>query len=89
MDNLFLEWCRLRRKFIIPLIIFLIIFYSFLPVSLALWPDLVTQPTLIWGLPFIWLYAFLQILMTWFVGWLYWLRTKRLDEIVKEMRQTK
>lgn len=86
MDEQYEAWLKSRRRFFRPLLIFLTIFYFALPISLALFPDFINTPTIIWGLPLIWLYAFLQIIMTIIVAHLYTLKAKQLDKMVNEMR---
>lgn len=89
MKEQYEAWLKSRKRFFGPLIIFLIIFYFALPISLALFPNLVNTPTVIGGLPFIWIYAFLQIVVTLVVVHLYIYKTKQFDKMVNEMRQKK
>lgn len=86
MDEQYEAWLKSRKRFFRPLLIFLSIFYFALPISLALFPEFINTPTIIWGLPLIWLYAFLQIIMTIIVAHLYILKAKKLDQMVDEMR---
>lgn len=86
MKTQYAEWKKSRRKFMLPLLIFLSIFYFLLPVSLALFPKFINTPTFIWGLPLIWLYAFLQIIMTLVIAHIYLLKAKRLDKMTEKMR---
>ena len=86
MDEQYEAWLKSRRRFFRPLLIFLTIFYFALPISLALFPEFINTHTIIWGLPLIWLYAFLQIIMTIIVAHLYILKAKKLDQMVDEMR---
>lgn len=79
-------WLKRRRKFIFPLVIFLVIFYFSLPISLALFPNFINTPTIIWGLPLVWLYAFLQIIMTLIVGHVYLLKANQFDKMAEKMR---
>lgn len=86
MNEQYEAWLKSRRRFFRPLLIFLTIFYFALPISLALFPEFINTPTIIWGLPLIWLYAFLQIIMTIIVAHLYILKAKKLDQMVDGMR---
>src|SRR5690625_2586520 len=82
-------WLKSRKRFFRPLIMFLFIFYFALPVSLALFPNLVNNSTILGGLPFIWIYAFLQIVVTLVVVHIYIYKTKQFDKMANEMRQKK
>lgn len=86
MKKQYTYWLKKRKRFFLPLLILLSVFYFSLPLSLALFPNFVNTPTMIWGLPFIWLYAFLQIVMTLIIAHLYMIKAKKLDEIANEMR---
>lgn len=86
MDEKYEKWLKSRRRFVFPLVIFLVIFYFSLPLSMVIFPDHINTPTIIWGLPIIWLYAFLQIIVTLTVAHLYVLKAQKLDEMANEMR---
>lgn len=86
MQALYIEWLKNRRKFLLPLLIFISVFYFFLPISLAFFPNFINKPTFIWGLPLIWLYAFLQIIMTLVIAHIYLLKAKKQDKLIEKMR---
>jgi len=82
----FKKWQRERRVFLIWMTIFSLIFFMFLPISLAFFPEFMkTSPfgLLTWA----WIFAFLQVVMTWIIGWIYWVRAKHLDNIVVELKR--
>src|SRR5699024_11381740 len=75
-------WLKSRKRFFRPLIMFLFIFYFALPVSLALFPNLVNNSTILGGLPFIWMYASLQIVVALVVVLIYFYKIIKFDKIV-------
>lgn len=80
------RWKQERRLFVLWISVLAIIFYLALPLSLAVIPHTMNKSTL-FGLSWAWVYAFLQILMTWLIGWIYWVKAKQLDQLVERMRQ--
>lgn len=80
------RWKQERRLFVLWISVLAIIFYLALPLSLAVIPHTMNKSTL-FGLSWAWVYAFLQILMTWLIGWIYWVKAKQLDMLVERMRQ--
>lgn len=89
MNNIYLEWSKSRKKFMVPLLIILFLFYFSLPFSLIFIPEYINIPTAIWDLPLIWVYAFLQLIMTLVIMHLYIRKAKKLDEIINKMRKEK
>lgn len=80
------RWKQERRLFVLWISVLAIIFYLALPLSLAVIPHTMNKSTL-FGLSWAWVYAFLQVLMTWLIGWIYWVKAKQLDMLVERMRQ--
>lgn len=80
------RWKQERRLFVLWISVLAIIFYLALPLSLAVIPHTMNKSTL-FGLSWAWVYAFLQVLMTWLIGWIYWIKAKQLDMLVERMRQ--
>ncbi len=80
------RWKQERRLFVVWISVLAVIFYMSLPLSLAVIPDKMNEHAL-FGLSWAWLYAFLQVLMTWLIGWIYWVKAKQLDQLVERMRQ--
>ncbi|MEI3612589.1 DUF485 domain-containing protein [Pseudogracilibacillus sp. SO30301A] len=80
------RWKQEKRLFVVWISVLAVIFYLSLPLSLAFIPDKMNKPSL-FGLSWAWIYAFLQVLMTWLIGWIYWVKAKQLDQLVERMRQ--
>lgn len=82
------RWKSERRKFLIKMTVFAFIFYISLPISIGLFPEFMGSPRFDW-ISIAWIYGFAQILMTWFLGQLYWWKSKELDALlVKVERET-
>lgn len=77
-------WKKQRKKFLLKMSIFSFVFYLSLPVSIGLFPEFMSQPRFGW-LSWAWIYSFVQIGMTWVLGWIYWRKSKELDELIAEM----
>lgn len=61
-----------------------LLFYFLLPLSLIFIPDVMNQPSFFYKMPRAWLYAILQIPMTWvFVG-IYHILAKRLERLMRK-----
>src|SRR5690625_2150198 len=82
-------WLKSRRRVLRKLIMFIFIFYLALAVSLALFPNLVHNSTILGVLKFILIYGFLQIVVTLVVMHIYIYKTKQFDKMANEMRQKK
>ncbi len=60
---------RKRKRLLILLLSVSLLFYFLLPLSLIFIPDVMSRPSFFYNMPWAWLYAILQIPMTWvFVG---------------------
>ncbi|WP_246516674.1 DUF485 domain-containing protein [Salicibibacter cibarius] len=82
----FVQLRREKRRLIVPSLLFIIVFYFSLPLSVWLFPAQMMQASPVMGLPWGWLYAFSQFVMTFCVGWLYWRRSKRFDRLVEQIK---
>lgn len=81
-----MKWKQERRLFLIWITILALIFYLALPFSLAIIPETMnTSP--IGSLSWAWIYAFIQVIMTWIIGWIYWIKAKQLDKLVAEIKR--
>jgi len=78
------KWRRERKIFLIKMTLIAFIFYISLPLSIGLFPDFMSKPRIDW-ISFAWIYSFLQVFMTWLFGWIYWLKAKKLDELLIEV----
>lgn len=56
-----------------------LLFYFLLPLSLIFIPEVMKRSSFIFGIPWAWLYAFLQLPMTWLFGWIYHITAKRIE----------
>ncbi|WP_010650404.1 DUF485 domain-containing protein [Oceanobacillus massiliensis] len=63
------------------------LFYFLLPLSLIFFPDVMNRISFIQGMSWAWLYGFLQIPMTWMMGWIYHVKAKNFDRKVEEIKQ--
>ncbi|WP_337019890.1 DUF485 domain-containing protein [Oceanobacillus massiliensis] len=63
------------------------LFYFLLPLSLIFFPDVMNRISFIQGMSWAWLYGFLQIPMTWMMGWIYHVKAKIFDRKVEEIKQ--
>ncbi|WP_453990992.1 DUF485 domain-containing protein [Bacillus nitroreducens] len=88
MEERILYLIRKRKQMMVPTLAVALLFYFILPVSLIFIPDVMNRPSFIYRIPWAWLYAFLQIPMTWFLCGLYHKTAtkleKQLDDINKE-----
>lgn len=77
------KWQKERKSFLIKLISFTLLFFIALPISIELFPTFMNRTVIGW-VTFAWLFGFLQIIVTWLLGWMYWVKAKRLDELLNE-----
>lgn len=87
MDSTFLLIMREKKRFLLPLLIFLLVFYFMLPLSLTFFPEVMSRTSFIPGLSWGWLYTFMQIPMTWLLGWVYHHKSKKFDRELAEIRR--
>ncbi|KDN59104.1 MAG: DUF485 domain-containing protein [Exiguobacterium sp.] len=81
----FIQLMREKNRFILPSIIFSLIFYFTLPVSTSYFTFLNNQVAgyITWA----WVLAFAQFFMTWTFCVLYSRRARRFDELVEQIKQ--
>ncbi|MEI3607167.1 DUF485 domain-containing protein [Pseudogracilibacillus sp. SE30717A] len=80
------RWKQERRLFVVSITVLAIIFYLALPLSLSVIPDTMNKPAIA-NVSWAWIYAFMQVLMTWLIGWVYWIKAKQLDKLVDRIKQ--
>ncbi len=80
------KWKSERRTFLIKISVFAFIFYMFLPISIGLFPDFMGKPFISW-ISWAWVYSFAQIGVTWWLGRIYWVKAKKLDQHLVEMKR--
>jgi len=82
MDERVLHLIRSKRRLSVPAIILVLLFYFMLPLSLIFIPNAMNKTSFIPGVTWAWAYGFLQIPMTWVVGWVYHMKAKKFDQQV-------
>lgn len=87
MDSLLQRFKQEKRKMNFLAILVLACFYCSLPTALTLFPDQMNKTSPVFYLPWSWLYAFIQIIMTWILGWVYWKKAKQLDQLIERLKQ--
>ena len=81
----FVELLKHKRKFLVPMTVFFLVFYFLLPV-LTSFTTVLNAPA-IGPISWAWLFAFAQFIMTWVLCMLYSSRAARFDVLVEEVRQ--
>ena len=87
MNEQILHLIQSKRRFLVWSIILVFLFYFMLPLSLIFIPDAMNQTSFILGMTWAWAYGFLQIPMTWVVGWIYHVKAKKFDEQIEEIKR--
>ncbi|MFD1849760.1 DUF485 domain-containing protein [Oceanobacillus bengalensis] len=87
MDDRLLYLIRGKKRLMVPAFVLALLFYFMLPLSLIFFPEVMNRPSFVMGLTWAWLYAFLQIPMTWFMGWFYHVISKRFERQMEEIIQ--
>lgn len=77
---------REKKRWILPHLLLVIVFYFGLPLSVSFFPALMAQASPFLKLPWGWVYAFLQFMMTFVLGWLYWKKAKHFDRLVEQIK---
>lgn len=85
--TLFRLLIRRKRRFLVWAIVCFMTFYFFLPVSIGLFPQWMNLASPLLDLPWGWLLAFAQVLMTWLFAWVYWRKAQSFDQLVEAIRQ--
>lgn len=70
---------RQKKRIMIPALVAALLFYFLLPLSLMFIPDIMNQPSFFYQISWAWLYAFLQIPMTWLFCGLYHRTAKKFE----------
>lgn len=79
MEERVIELIQKKKQLMVPALAAALLFYFSLPLSLIFIPDVMNQPSFIFRISWAWLYAFLQIPMTWFFCGFYHHTTKKMD----------
>lgn len=78
-------YLRKRKRVQMILLSISLLFYFLLPLSLIFFPDVMNEPSFFYNMPRAWLYAILQIPMTWIFVGIYHEYAKRME---REMNRT-
>ncbi|WP_127533628.1 DUF485 domain-containing protein [Paenibacillus kobensis] len=76
---------RQKRRFIVPMTVFFLVFYFLLPILTSYWTFL--NEDAIGPISWAWLFAFAQFIMTWALCIVYIRKAKRFDEAVEAIRR--
>lgn len=81
----FKELVRRKRAFLVPTVVFVLLFFIMLPI-LSIFTD-VLDGKVIGAISWAYLYAFAQFFLAWIVTFLYWREASRFDELAKKARE--
>src|ERR687890_2841173 len=81
----FKELVRRKRAFLVPTVVFVLLFFIMLPI-LSIFTD-VLDGKVIGAISWAYLYAFAQFFLAWVVTFLYWRRANRWDDLAREARK--
>lgn len=87
MEQKFQQLIKEKKRFVVFVLTFSFIFYFMLPLSLIFFPEIMNQTSIIPGVSWSWLFAFLQIIMTWSMVHLYYKKAKYFDKIAEEIKR--
>lgn len=79
MEEQVIDLIRKKKRSMGLALVVALLFYFMLPLSLMFFPTIMNQPSFIQSISWAWLYAFLQIPMTWFFCWLYHHNAKKIE----------
>lgn len=74
-----------KKRFIIPMTVFFLIFYFTLPIMTS-YSKVLNEPA-IGAISWAWVFAFAQFIMTWVLCILYSKKSKEFDRLVEEIKQ--
>ncbi|MGI8859171.1 MAG: DUF485 domain-containing protein [Rubrobacteraceae bacterium] len=81
----FRELMRRKRAFLVPTVVFVLLFFIMLPI-LSIFTD-VLDGKVVGAISWAYLYAFAQFFLAWVVTFLYWRKANRWDELAGEARE--
>jgi uncharacterized membrane protein (DUF485 family) len=79
------ELVRRKRAFLVPTVVFVLLFFITLPI-LSIFTD-VLDGKVIGAISWAYLYAFAQFFLAWIVTFLYWRKANRWDELARKARE--
>jgi len=83
-DDRFHELMDRKRRFVVPSVIFFLVYYFSLPILVGYWPSLMKQPIL-GPLNLAYLFALSQFVMTWAMAWIYVRAANKFDGVAREL----
>jgi len=86
---LFQQLLNHKKRLIVPMTIFFILFYFSLPFFIWFFPEWIYKGRDSSFIPWWWLFAFFQLVVTWILGWVYWCKAKKHDELIEDLKQGK
>ena len=81
----FKELVRQKRAFLIPTVVFVVLFFIMLPI-LSIFTD-VLDGKVVGAISWAYLYAFAQFFLAWVVTFIYWRKADRWDELARRARE--
>ena len=81
----FKELVRQKRVFLIPTVVFVLLFFIMLPI-LSIFTD-VLDGKVVGAISWAYLYAFAQFFLAWVVTFIYWRKADRWDELARRARE--
>jgi uncharacterized membrane protein (DUF485 family) len=81
----FKELVRQKRAFLIPTVVFVLLFFILLPI-LSIFTD-VLDGKVVGAISWAYLYAFAQFFLAWVVTFVYWRKADRWDELARRARE--
>lgn len=79
----FKQLMKEKKRFILPMTVFFLLFYFSLPILTA-YSDVLNKRA-IGGISWAWIFAFAQFVMTWSLCMIYTSRAKRFDELAEKV----
>ena len=83
MEESILLLVRKRKRLMTYSLAVALLFYFLLPFFLIFIPDDMNRPSFVFHIPWAWLYAFLQIPMTWFFCGLYHFTANKMERKIE------
>ena len=81
----FRELMSRKRAFLVPTVVFVLLFFIMLPV-LSIFTT-VLNGKVIGAISWAYLYAFAQFFLAWIITFLYWRKANRFDELARRARE--
>jgi uncharacterized membrane protein (DUF485 family) len=89
MEEQILHLISKRKQMMALALASVLLFYFLLPLSLIFIPDVMIRPSFKYSISWAWLYAFLQIPMTWFFCWFYHKTAKKFEQQMEGINKEK